>query len=378
MTDAHYSKPRRWADIPSDSDEEFKLCPPPLRNLDDSYNGPPASNCGDSNSGLNAALKEKCSATEDRMVPDGAVKGDKILTPDGDEEVVTDSKSTSEPSDFGFLYSTIQSEKSEHEQAMSSDSQYTMTSSASGCFGMFPVASLRSATEFYPTLSSSVIVLDNMKRQLSVCSETGKPKRKHRRKAKKTASSEASKAEDAASLRVKSGPDSAVPQASPSGSGSPEGATTSSEPKARSVAPMKVKKSEKVDRPSTTKAGKKGRSSRRRDEENVNVQPQAPRASAKEEVEVDWEARALQRIREVEKILDSDEYERYMPCALVSDPTQPDPSSRLGKREWKYQLEKWRRCVKWKGRVPGDDDGTVHGSRKRNSTDDAQAPIEVA
>jgi len=362
MTDANDRRGRRWSDITSDSsDDEVGLCPPPIQNLDDSYNGPPASNCGDSNSGLNAALKEKCSAAGE----------DKV------EEETTDSKSTSEPSDFGFLANTIRSEKYEQELMLhesqfrpSFSSQDTRTSSSSGCFGMFPVANFRSVTEFYPTLSSSVMVVDNMKRQLSVCSETGKPKRKHRRKSKKTADV----------------PDPINGGEVPAASGSwpdpgPQAPAEASKPghetKTQPNGPMKRKKSEKIDEnPSITPSVMKKRRGKAQDEENDKDQLESRSAAEKkDEVEVDWDVRAKQRIEEVQKILESEEYKRYIACALVSDPTQPDPCSRLGKRVWKFQLEKWRRCVKkGGGKLPTNDnekeqkkDGMITHSKSNGS-----------
>jgi len=91
-------KPRRWVDIPSDSDDDLSLMrnprfstPAPIVDPDDSYNGPPVASCCDSNKGLNEMLKKKCTAADDEdanMCPK-TEHGDKAITPDG-----TDSKSS--------------------------------------------------------------------------------------------------------------------------------------------------------------------------------------------------------------------------------------------------------------------------------------------
>jgi len=394
-------KPRRWVDIPSDSDDDLPIMrnpnfsiPAPIVDPDDSYNGPPVASCCDSNKGLNEMLKKKCTATddEDANMSPKTEDGDKVITPDG-----TDSKSTSAPSDFSNLCNTIRSEKSEEESrrwnsnfitgnkfcpppqgpVLPSAQQQACTASstyASRFFGTFPIAekpgkaatsgnaaTLHSATEFFPTLTTNVKLVEQVKRQLSVCStEINKPKRKRRAKKKNgeiqeeamtqptTKDAEEAASSDTPPKRKGRVPAADEPDGKPETKDQDQADPKTKAPRKRKAVVEKEKCEETTDKPVTVMKAKNSRK-KDADNENKNVQPGAPRQGKEEMTEADRDVRAEQRLREVEKMLESEEYRRYTHCASVTDPEQPDHTISLSKREWKYKFEQWRRCIKLKG-----------------------------
>lgn len=278
---------RRWADFSSDS-ECSRPNPPiagPLTAIDDSYNGPPLSTCDDSNTGLNAEMK-------------------KCVAKDIDAEEIKEQESVQRgPSDFSFL---CENDKASSEGCSSSG--FPRFSALRTPTPIRPVA------EFYPTGSTSVFVgtggYNKRKRESwSECKKRGhKAADQH---------SESTRTEDAS--------------------------TTTDAPDDRR------KKVKTAPRSKSSRSTCSDKSDREREQNLLDKKAEKRLKQEQEQAAVDWEVRRQQRIRDVQKIQQTEEYARYCKRALVSDPREPDPDSRIGKRVWKFELERWRRVVHDKG-----------------------------
>jgi len=435
---------RRWADLPSDDDDDpYPVTRIAEQNKDSSYHGPPVLGCNDSKNGLIKELQNKC------MLPENSVTEDKIS---GESSVEKDSESTRAPSDFSHIKEQI---IKENENEMKDDITLSTTAScAQSSMGRSSISSMESLTHNGMIPASSNLGSNNSPD--SVLNQTMEGTQSHEMvETQISALPQYSNTSIINSMQLTSPfpnynpaqsshciiepmvtiqvplsmvqyfqrstineqpiengeeplmdttlstipimnmvpiPSPIMPPVSPIIQYIPQQSINridtmhTNQNKARGRPQKKMKNSKAHDGNNNLSSSMK-RTMRKK---NKNVIPPTPKGHSTyledgtkkkyylisptaadlvkemetgtpckiskrwvsqedeqaEDVQIFWSERLEKRKEEKQKILDSPQYERYIKNAQVDDPAEPDPTARIGKRVWKFQMEIWKKCVR--------------------------------